>query len=146
MITEDDTEDTETTFRTFLYDSPTWTGREQEEESITLREEKAAIQAGTTGLRTWYVNDSSNLVFAERGSGLLGGSQQKRYSCQLRWTSQSASGAPSASRPQYVIRSQAERTTSTSGTWSRDRIFIHTPIEARRRYHSYRHRAEGRWG
>ncbi|CAD6585596.1 MAG: hypothetical protein TREMPRED_004185 [Tremellales sp. Tagirdzhanova-0007] len=41
-------------YRTFLYDMPEWTWRcGQGERRVTLLEEQVAIQAATTGLRTW---------------------------------------------------------------------------------------------
>lgn len=39
-------------YRTFIYDQPGWS-RPTGESRVTLLEEQVAIQAGTTGLRTW---------------------------------------------------------------------------------------------
>jgi hypothetical protein len=55
-------------YRLFIYDSPPWLDSKGQEQKITLLEELAAIQAGTTGLRTWtaaYVKQERYMTIAK---------------------------------------------------------------------------------
>ena len=52
-VAKDDTSRPKQSYRTFLYDQPIW-AQNRGEGKVTLLEEQVAIQAGTTGLRTWY--------------------------------------------------------------------------------------------
>jgi hypothetical protein len=54
FMIDDPSHDPEQTFRSFVFEAPAWSGQKGEK-SVTLLEERAAIQAGTTGLRTWWV-------------------------------------------------------------------------------------------
>ncbi|KAK1924147.1 hypothetical protein DB88DRAFT_489232 [Papiliotrema laurentii] len=64
-------------YRTFVYDRPAWTGQTGESR-VTLLEEQVAIQAGTTGLRTWtaslhlahHILTSPTVLFPDAPSGL----------------------------------------------------------------------------